>query len=58
MVECGGFENRYPDFFGIVSSNLTLSAQDKAEGVLVVQLDRASGSEPEDLRVRIPPRTL
>ena len=43
MVECGGFENRYPDFFGIVSSNLTLSAH-----VLVVQLDRASGSEPED----------
>jgi 8-oxo-dGTP diphosphatase len=26
--------------------------------VLVVQLDRASGSEPEDLRVQIPPGTL
>lgn len=46
MVECGGFENRYPDFFGIVSSNLTLSALNNR--VLVVQLDRASGSEPED----------
>ena len=52
MVKLSGLENHEGRKFH-ASSNLAPTAR-----VLVVQLDRMSGSEPEDLRVRIPPRTL